>query len=100
MTALRTAFATTGGGLLCACSGTWGSGMSVAVLLLERVGWPGSLVIAVPDVRGCAAFGYIVGRAGVTHLRLAGLPLPRLFSLVTIGFHLFFAGHATAWLLQ
>lgn len=100
MTALRTAFATTGWGLFCACSWTWCIGMFLPVLLLERFGWPGFLVFAVPNVLGCAAFGYVVGRAGVTHLRLAGLPLIRLFSLVTIGFHLFFAGLATAWLLQ
>ena len=84
--------ATVGWGLFCACSWTWCIGMFLPIILLREFGWPGFLVFAVPNVLGCAAFGYVLGNAS----RRADLlsrhqPATVLFSATVIGYHMFFA---------
>ncbi|MCA9284684.1 MAG: hypothetical protein KDA22_05700 [Phycisphaerales bacterium] len=99
MNHLRAAAATTGWGIYCACSWTWCIGMFLPVLLLDRFGWPGFIVFAVPNVLGCAAFGYLANPDRIARIRRRGAWILRAFSLVTIGYHVFFAGLATDWLL-
>jgi hypothetical protein len=65
--------------------------MFLPILLLRDFGWPGFLVFAVPNVLGCAAFGYVLRDAGRRadllrrHERAAVL-----FSATTIAYHMFF----------
>lgn len=87
---------TVGWGLYGACSWTWCIGMYLPIILLERYGWTGFLVFAVPNVLGCAAFGYIVrtrrrSESMITRHR----PVMIAFSLVMIAYHLFFIGMLT-----
>ncbi len=77
--------------MFCACSWTWCIGMFLPIILLRDFGWPGFLVFAVPNVLGCAAFGYVLRDAGRRaellrrHERAAVL-----FSATTIAYHMFF----------
>ncbi len=65
--------------------------MFLPIILLRDFGWPGFLVFAVPNVLGCAAFGYVLRDAGRRadllrrHERAAVL-----FSATTIAYHMFF----------
>ncbi len=65
--------------------------MFLPIILLRDFGWPGFLVFAVPNVLGCAAFGYVLRDAGrraellQRHERAAVL-----FSATTIAYHMFF----------
>ena len=49
-----------GWGLYLASSWTWCIGMFLPILLLRWWGWPGFLAFAVPNVLGCALFGYVL----------------------------------------
>ncbi len=88
---LRAGSATAGWGLFCACSWTWCIGMFMPIILLRDFGWPGFLVFAIPNVLGCAAFGYVLRNAGrraellQQHQRAAVL-----FSATTIAYHMYF----------
>jgi hypothetical protein len=65
--------------------------MFLPIILLRDYGWPGFLVFAIPNVLGCAAFGYVLRNAGRRaeligrHERAAVL-----FSATTIAYHMFF----------
>lgn len=88
--------ATIGWGLFCACSWTWVIGMFLPKILLERYGWPGFLAFAVPNVLGCAAFGFVMRTpARAERLGRDHAVASTWFSLVTIAYHLFFG----AWLV-
>ena len=78
-------------GVFCACSWTWCIGLYLPKLMLDRYGWWGFLVFAVPNVLGCAGFGYIVARRGRSEAltaRHGGAMV--VFSLVALAFHVFF----------
>ncbi|HWB19699.1 MAG TPA: hypothetical protein VG711_05310, partial [Phycisphaerales bacterium] len=78
-------------GVFCACSWTWCIGMYLPRIMIERWGWPGFLVFAVPNVIGCAAMGYVVKSAARS--REIGSRHGRAmiaFSIVTIAYHAFF----------
>lgn len=99
MSALRTAWSTAGWGVYCASSWTWCIGMFLPVILLGRYGWWGFLIFAIPNVLGCAAFGYVLKtqhRSQKLVARHNGAML--LFSLITIAYHVFFLGFV-CWLL-
>ena len=57
---MRRAMQTVGWGLYLASSWTWCIGMFLPILLLRWWGWPGFLAFAVPNVVGCALFGYVL----------------------------------------
>ncbi len=88
---LRAGLVSAGWGLFCACSWTWCIGMFMPIILLGDFGWPGFLVFAVPNVLGCAAFGYVLRNASrraeliQRHERAAVV-----FSAVVVAYHLFF----------
>ncbi len=85
-------------GIFCACSWTWCIGMFLPVVMMDRWGWAGFLVFAVPNVLGCAAFGYVLRdreRARLMTINHAGAM--RLFSIVTIAYHVFFIGFIAWW---
>lgn len=79
-------------GVFCACSWTWVIGMYLPRIMLERHGWAGFLVFAIPNVLGCAAMGFVLRtKAASDRLlnrhRTAGL----WFSAITIAYHAYFA---------
>lgn len=91
---LRERSVTAGWGLFCACSWTWCIGMFLPIVLLREFGWPGFFVFAVPNVIGCAAFGYVLRNAGRrTELLRRHEPAAVLFSATTIAYHMFFMAY-------
>ncbi|MCK4871879.1 MAG: hypothetical protein KAS72_04050 [Phycisphaerales bacterium] len=80
-----------GWSLFLACSWTWCIGMYLPVIAMREYGWPGLVIFTVPNVIGCAAFGYILrnGDASRRFIRQHG-GAATAFSTVTIAFHLFF----------
>ncbi len=85
------ALKTVGWGLYLSCSWTWCIGMFLPIILMHRYGWLGFFIFSVPNVIGCAAFGYVVktperSKALVEKYKTA----ISLFAIVTIAFHAFF----------
>jgi hypothetical protein len=85
------AIKTIGWGLYLTCSWTWCIGMFLPIILMHRYGWLGFVIFSVPNVLGCAAFGYVLktperSKALVEKYKTA----ISLFALVTIAFHIFF----------
>ena len=65
--------------------------MFLPVLLMHRYGWLGFVIFSVPNVIGCAAFGYVVrtperSKELVKKYKTA----ISLFAMMTIAFHVFF----------
>ena len=82
--------------LFLACSWTWCIGLFLPVLLVRDFGWPGWVAFALPNIIGAISVGLILrapGSAALTAHRHA--PAMRLFSVVTILFHVAFL----SWLL-
>ncbi|MFN9077715.1 MAG: hypothetical protein ACK5WX_09870, partial [bacterium] len=50
-------------GLALATSWTWCIGMFAPIVIGQMFGWPGILAFAVPNILGCALFGYVRSRA-------------------------------------
>jgi hypothetical protein len=94
----RDALKTIGWGLYCAASWTWCIGMFLPHVMLERFGWPGFIAFAVPNILGCAGFGYVLSRANAKRLRAKHATAMTWFSLVTIAFHIFFVCLLWRWL--
>lgn len=88
---MPTLFRSVSWGIFCASSWTWCIGMFLPAILLRDYGWPGFLVFAIPNVAGCAAFGYLIGSAERSRRFVAARPaLMRWFSIVTVAYHFFF----------
>ncbi len=82
-----------GWGIFCACSWTWCIGMYLPVILLRDYGWAGFIAFAVPNVLGCAAFGYVVARPQSSRQFVERhSEAIRWFAGITIAYHLFFLG--------
>jgi hypothetical protein len=79
-------------GVYCTSSWTWCIGMYLPFVLLRLWGWPGFWAFFVPNVIGCAMFGFLLDRERSHRLvrRLAG-PMA-LFSAVTVAYQCYFAG--------
>jgi hypothetical protein len=91
---------TIGWGVFCASSWTWVIGMFLPIILLERYGWLGFFVFAVPNVLGCAAFGYVIrSRVQSEWMVRTHAGAMAAFSAATIAFHVFFAGFAARCLI-
>jgi hypothetical protein len=67
--------------------------MYLPLLLLDRFGWPGFLVFAIPNVLGCTLMGYVVRRRRSARMVCRHETAMRWFSLITVAFHLHFAGY-------
>lgn len=89
------ALPTIGWGIFCSASWTWCIGMFLPFVLLGQFGWPGFFAFLIPNVIGCAAFGYVLTptRQQFVRERCAGVCL--WFSLATMAYQAFFAG----WML-
>lgn len=86
-------------GLFLASSWTWCIGMFLPVPLLRDYGWAGFLLFAIPNVLGCSLFGWVAGERSRAWILERFRWLPSWFSVVTIAYHLFFAGFAMRTLL-
>ena len=85
------ALKTIGWGLYLASSWTWCIGMFLPIILLERYGWQGFFMFAIPNVIGCAAFGYVLKTPERSKDLVAKYGfLMGLFSIATIAFHALF----------
>lgn len=74
-----------------AMSWTWCIGMFLPVLLVRDYGIWGFVVFAVPNVLGAAAMGWVIRSASLSSQIVRSHHVAcRLFSLVTIAFHVFF----------
>ena len=60
-------------------------------IMIDRFGWPGFIAFAVPNVLGCAAFGYVVKtrERSEAMVRRHGAAMG-WFSVITVAYHLFF----------
>jgi hypothetical protein len=65
--------------------------MFLPALMIDRFGWPGFAVFAVPNVLGCAAFGYVVSTRQRSEMMVQqhGRAMV-VFSLIAVAYHLFF----------
>ena len=86
---------TVGWGLYLASSWTWCIGMFLPILLLRWWGWPGFFAFAVPNVLGCALFGYVLTPESSRRVcERFGTPL-RWFAWATIAYQAWFIQWAT-----
>lgn len=86
----RAAAETAGWGLFCAASWTWCIGMFFPLLLLRDFGWPGLVAFLVPNVLGCAGFGYVLDRTSARRERERHAGAMVAFSAVTVAYQVFF----------
>lgn len=70
--------------------------MYLPVIMIRHWGWPGFLVFALPNVLGCAGFGYACPRGDSTTLCREHAGAMVAFSAVTISYQVFFV----AWIAQ
>jgi len=70
--------------------------MYLPKIMIDRFGWPGFIAFAVPNVLGCAAFGYVVKTAERSRRMIETHVVAMIhFSHVTIAYHAFFLGYIT-----
>jgi hypothetical protein len=83
---------TVAAGFALATSWTWCIGMFAPVLLARMFGWPGIVAFAVPNVLGCALFGYLRSRErSVLETRDHALAMA-VFSAATVAYQVYFVG--------
>lgn len=79
-------------GLFAASSWAWCIGLFLPVVLRRLMGWPGFLAFAIPNVLGCAAFGFVLDRRRSRRLVRRHRGAMVVFSGVTIAYQLLLAG--------
>lgn len=67
-------------------------------IMLGWYGWPGFLLFAIPNVLGCASFGYVLNAKRSARFCEDHRSALTWFSLITIAFHLFFVMVLWRWL--
>jgi hypothetical protein len=83
-------------GLFCTSSWTWCIGMYLPFIMLRLWGWPGFWAFFVPNVVGCAMFGFVLDRDRSRALAARLGWACALFSAVTVAYQCWFAG----WIAQ
>ena len=83
-------------GLFCTSSWTWCIGMYLPFIMLRLWGWPGFWAFFVPNVLGCALFGFVLDRERSRALAARLGWACALFSAVTVAYQCWFAG----WVAQ
>jgi hypothetical protein len=73
--------------------------MYLPFIMLRLWGWPGFLAFMVPNVLGCAAFGFVLDRHRSRALAARLGWMAALFSAVTVAYQCWFAGWASATFL-
>jgi hypothetical protein len=79
-------------GLFAASSWAWCIGLFLPVVLRRLMGWPGFAAFAIPNVLGCAAFGFVLDRRRSRRLVRDHRGAMALFGAVTIAYQLLLAG--------
>lgn len=79
-------------GFALATSWTWCIGMFAPVLIGSLMGWPGILAFAIPNVLGCALFGYLRSAERSRSETREHAPAMAFFSAATVAYQVFFAG--------
>lgn len=79
-------------GLALATSWTWCIGMFAPIVIGRMFGWWGIVAFAIPNILGCALFGFLRSRArSAQEMRDHALPMA-LFSVATVAYQVYFAG--------
>lgn len=94
---MRRAFESILWGFFCTSSWTWCIGMYLPFILLRLWGWPGFWAFFIPNVLGCAAFGFVLDRARSRMLMRRLGWMCALFSAVTLAYQAYFAGWAAEY---
>lgn len=79
-------------GFALATSWTWCIGMFAPVLIGQLMGWPGILAFAIPNVLGCALFGYFRSAEQSRRETRDHAAMMAYFSAATVAYQVFFAG--------
>lgn len=79
-------------GLFAASSWAWCIGLFLPVVLRRLMGWPGFAAFAIPNVIGCAAFGFVLDRRRSRRLVRNHRGAMVAFGAVTIAYQLLLAG--------
>lgn len=79
-------------GFALATSWTWCIGMFAPILIGSLMGWPGIVLFAVPNVVGCALFGYLRSAERSRSETRDHAAMFSFFSAATVAFQVFFAG--------
>ena len=79
-------------GFALATSWTWCIGMFAPIVIGSLMGWPGILAFAVPNVLGCALFGYLRSAERSRQETRDHALAMAVFSAATIAYQVFFAG--------
>jgi len=87
-------------GFALATSWTWCIGMFAPILIGSLMGWPGVLAFAVPNVLGCALFGYLRSAERSRRETRDHAFAMSAFSAATVAFQVFFAGWLWGPLVQ
>ena len=64
--------------------------MFLPIIFLRQFGWWGFFVFAIPNVLGCAAFGYFVNKKTSEDITRKHITAMRWFSYMVIAYHMFF----------
>jgi hypothetical protein len=88
---VRTSVATVLSGAALATSWTWCIGMYAPFVLYGMFGWPGIVAFAIPNILGCALFGFLRSRERSLQETRDHAHAMVLFSAATIAYQLFFA---------
>jgi len=89
-----------GWGLFCTASWTWCIGMYLPIIMLRHWGWWGFVVFAVPNVLGCAGFGYLCSKPVSERLCREHAGAMVVFSAITVAYQMFFLAWFTGALVS
>lgn len=79
-------------GFALATSWTWCIGMFAPIVIGSLMGWPGILMFAVPNVLGCALFGYLRSAEESRRETRDHAWAMAVFGAATVAYQVFFAG--------
>jgi hypothetical protein len=79
-------------GFALATSWTWCIGMFAPIVIGQLMGWPGILAFAIPNILGCALFGYLRSAERSREETRDHAAMMAFFSAATIAYQVFFAG--------
>ncbi|MFM1804913.1 MAG: hypothetical protein RL136_1792 [Planctomycetota bacterium] len=79
-------------GFALATSWTWCIGMFAPILIGSLLGWPGIVAFAIPNILGCALFGYLRSAEQSRRETRDHALAMALFSGATVAYQVFFAG--------
>lgn len=79
-------------GFALATSWTWCIGMFAPIVIGQLMGWPGIVAFAIPNILGCALFGYLRSAERSREETRDHAAMMAFFSAATIAYQVFFAG--------